>query len=82
MTTELDITKAAHLLLNEAFTKLGFQYVYDYVKKDNFNSILVLEKNKFKKVGVQREAHYVNDGFRNKIWVDILTSEFLGPKNG
>ncbi len=69
-------TLAVNLILKKAFNDLKLHSIQACVAEDNKASIRVLEKNNFKVVGVQRESHSMENKFMNKIWFDILATEF------
>jgi acyl carrier protein len=70
------MTTAVNLFLEKAFTDLKLHSVQALVAEENSASRRVLEKNNFKRSGMQREAHARGDHFQNRICFDLLFSEY------
>ena len=68
-------TRAIHLVLNEAFEKLGLWRIEALVRDDNVGSVRVLEKNDFAVFGRAKQAMYFN-----QTWHDVLHFECRSPK--
>jgi diamine N-acetyltransferase len=69
-------TRLVNLILKEAFVSLDLTSVYASVVENNWGSYRVLEKNNFRRIGVQRQCHLSNDGsFKDRIVFDLLSSE-------
>ena len=66
------MTKAIALLLDKARDELGMHSVFTWVVDGNVASIRVLEKNGFRKMGIQRDAYCRNSEFRDRILFDRL----------
>jgi len=72
-------TRLVNLILKEAFGSFALQSVYASVVSGNHGSCRVLEKNNFRKVGLQRRCHYSTEGlFHDRLIFDILSEEFSG----
>ncbi len=70
------MTAAVNLLLEKAFIDLKLHSVQALVAEENSASQRVLEKNNFKRSGIQREAHARGDHFQNRICFDLLSPEY------
>ena len=76
------MTIAVNLLLEKAFTDLKLHSIQAIVAEKNAASLRVLEKNNFKRSGIQRESHFIEGGFQNRMCFDILQSEYRGMTHG
>ena len=65
-------TQLVKLILKKAFDSLNLHTVYAHVSEPNVSSCKVLEKNNFKRIGVQRQCHLINGKFYDRILFDIV----------
>jgi len=70
------ITKAANLALKLLFEEDALHSVYARAVEGNTGSIRILEKNGFRLVGRLRQAHKVDESYRDILLYDLLRSEF------
>ena len=69
-------SKALSLLLIKCKEELKLHSVYTWVVEDNIGSIKVLVNNGFSRIGIQKEAYYFNNIFKNRILYDkVLSAE-------
>lgn len=71
-------TEAVGLMLNRAFGGLGLMTINAWVVDRNVASIRVLEKNGFRRIGVQRQCHVVDGVFCNRVLFDKTAGEHQG----
>jgi len=69
--------EATRLMLNYAFTTLHLHNVQLEVFSNNAQAIACYEKVGFKISGRRRESVFIEGGFVDEIYMDILDSEFL-----
>lgn len=73
------VTTTAYILtLQKAFNDLGFHSVNGWASDGNF-TIRIFQKLCFTCIGRQRECHFQDGVFKDRILFDILHSEFKVP---
>jgi len=70
-------TDATRVMLWVGFHVLGLNTIYLHAQAHNSRALHVYEKNHFKRVGVLRQALFVEGEFRDAVIMDILKSEFM-----
>lgn len=66
------MTEAVQQLFRKAKNELGLHTIYGWLVHDNVASIRVLEKTGFSRIGVQREAYYDGEQFKDRILYDVV----------
>jgi len=69
--------KAASMLIDELFRTHGLRMVYTWSVACNAASLRIIKKIGFKKAGVFRSAHLIDDRYEDRILYDLLREEFL-----
>ncbi len=69
------MTTAMHLCIQQAFSTLGLHSISGWLVEDNIPALRVAEKNNFKRIGVQRECHFIDGVFKNRILVDLTIND-------
>ena len=69
------MTTAMRLCIQEAFSTLGLHSIYGWLVEDNIPALRVAEKNNFKRIGIQRECHFMDGTFKNRILVDLTVDD-------
>ena len=72
-------TEAMRLLLDYAFTVLGFHSVMLMVYEYNGAGRRCYEKVGFREIGRRRESRWYNGRYWDEIYMDILATEFTSP---
>jgi len=72
-------TEAMRLLVDYAFTALGFHSVMLMVFEYNNAGRRCYEKVGFREIGRRRESRWYNGRFWDEIHMDILATEFTSP---
>jgi len=75
-------SRAAAAMLDIAFDGYNLNCVYAWAVEDNVPSVRVLEKNGFRRVGTIRECHLVDGQLRNRVYFDLLASEYADAREG
>ena len=70
-------TEALKLILDYAFKTLNLHNVMLFVHSNNQRGIACYKKVGFKEIGRRREAKFINGGYVDVVYMDILASEFL-----
>jgi len=69
------MTRCAALAIREAFRTLDLHSISGSVQADNIGSMKILETIGFKRVGVMREAFFVDGQFMDRVVYDLLESD-------
>lgn len=70
-------TEARILIMKYAFVDRGLERICDFVIEDNIASIKIHEKTGYKKEGILRKSHYVDNVFHNEFVYGCLKEDFL-----
>lgn len=62
-------------LIQVAFQRIGLHSVYATVAGSNVASCKVLIKNNFRRVGVRRASHRINDSYEDRLIFDLIAGE-------
>ena len=68
-------TRAVSLILDKGFRDLGLVAINAWTVEHNVGSIRVLERNKFRQVGLQRKCHYIDGLAFDRLLFDLLAEE-------
>jgi len=66
--------RAASRLLTYGFRELGLRSVNTWIVEHN-PSVRIAEQLGFKLIGRQRQCHYMNERFYDRLWFDLLAPE-------
>ncbi|MCI0524610.1 MAG: GNAT family N-acetyltransferase [Acidobacteria bacterium] len=69
-------TRAVSAILGQGFTEIGLEAVNAWTVDANPPSRQVLERNNFHFIGRQRRCHYVDGQAYDRLWFDLLASEY------
>lgn len=72
---------AVHMALELAFKELGLAAVNVWAVECNHASLRIMKYFDFKPIGRQRKCHYIDDRAYDRLWFDLLSSEFKGLNN-
>ena len=68
--------RAAAEMLEIAFGELGLQAVNAWTVERNYASRRIIERLKFRPIGRQRRCHTIDGQACDRLWYDMLASEF------
>lgn len=70
-------SRGVSLLLSSAFAEFGLHAVHAWAVEINTPSIRVLARNRFKRIGRQRQCHYIDGKPYDRLLFDLLASEHV-----
>lgn len=70
-------TRAVRMILDHGFGQLRLAAVNAWAASENAASIRVLEKNNFRRIGIQRRCHRLDGRHVDRILFDLLPSEHV-----
>jgi RimJ/RimL family protein N-acetyltransferase len=65
-------------MLELGFAELGLQAVNAWAVERNHASVRAIERLNFRPIGRQRRCHYIDGRAYDRLWYDMLASEFEG----
>jgi RimJ/RimL family protein N-acetyltransferase len=72
--------RAAVGMLEIGFGELGLQAVNAWAVEHNHASVRILERLSFRPIGRQRRCHWIDGRAYDRLWYDMLASEFEGTE--
>ena len=70
-------TEAVKIMLDTAFNKLGLNRVFATATRINKPSIKILEQTGFRRVGVMREYHFLNEEKLDEVLFEMINSDYM-----
>lgn len=70
-------TRAVARMVGHGFRELGLHAVHAWTVEANHASIRILERNRFRFMGRQRQCHYVAGRPYDRLLFDLLASEYV-----
>jgi len=74
-------TRAASAMLRIGFEELGLQAVQTWIADGN-QSLRMAERLNFRLIGRQRQSHCVDGRVYDRLWFDLLASEYTPDQHG